>query len=158
MSENWDACFQAGYAPADVRNAAQAVLSRQAEPTQVVELILLMDMISEIACKAVYDADGPKDIDVRVNSPAGQFRDIAINRTSQFAAFGTARKMGLLSDQEVRKLAEQSATASVVSQVQDAGEDPAGMIVRTVPLGFENFIRESLPKPGLLSRIMGKRT
>ena len=157
MSADWNAYFQTGYTPEDVADAARAVLSRQAEKTSVVEQLLLMDMISEIACKLRFDAEGPKRVKVLVISPDGHFKDIKIQRTSQYAAFGTARKLGLVTDQMLHDLAEQSASASVVAQVIENGDSPDGMIVQTVPLGFEGFIKDSQPKRGFLSRLLGQR-
>ena len=34
--------------------------------------------------------------------------------------------------------------------------DLSGVAITTTPLGFENFIKQSQPKTGLLARIMGK--
>lgn len=156
MNIDWGSYFQASYSPQDVVDAANAVLSRQAEATGEAGKLLLMDMVSEMACKAQMDTDGPKGVKVLVTSPDGHFKDQRLTRTSQFAAFKQARKLDLIAGEMLRNLARQSATASVIAQVAENADDPTGMIVQTVPLGFERFIKESLPKRGILSRILGK--
>ena len=158
MSANWAEHFQASYTPQQVADAAQAVLAREAHATKDAGQLLLMDMVSEMACKMQMDQDGPKGVKVLVTSPNRHFKDQRLVKTSQFAAFKQARKLELIAGEMLRDLAQQSATASVIAQVTENGDDPTGMIVQTVPLGFEDFIKESLPKRGILSRILGRRT
>ncbi len=157
MNANWDSFFQESHTPQDVVHAANMVLSRRAETAGEAKHLLLMDMVSEMACKVVIDEDGPKSVKVLVTSPDGHFKDQRLVKTSQFAAFKQARKLDLIAGEMLRNLAQQSATASVIAQVIENGDDPTGMIVQTVPLGFEGFIKESMQKPGILSRILGRR-
>ncbi|MFK7940048.1 MAG: hypothetical protein AB8B82_11755 [Roseovarius sp.] len=158
MSTNWGSYFQTAVTPQDVVNAAQAVLARQAQADGDVGQVLLMDMVSEMACKALIDEDGPKGVKVLVTSPDGHFKDHRLVKTSQFAAFKQARKLDLIAGEMLRSLAQQSATASVIAQVTESGDDPTGMIVQTVPLGFEGFIKQSMRKPSILSRLLERRT
>ncbi|WP_371225747.1 hypothetical protein [Roseovarius sp. 2305UL8-3] len=158
MSADWDSYFQAPCTPEEVQRAAQTVLSRQAQMTGDAGQLLLMDMVSEMACKVQMDADDPARVKVLVTSPDGHFKDQRLVRTSQFAAFKQARKLDLIAGEMLRDLAQQSATASVIAQVTENGDDPTGMTVQTVPLGFEGLIKESMPKRGLLSRILGRQT
>ena len=157
MSADWDSYFQASYTSEHVLQAANAVLSRQAYATEDAGQLLLMDMISEMACKMQMDAEGPARVRVLVTSPNGHFKDQRLAKTSQYVAFKQACKLNLIAGDMLRDLARQSASASVIAQVTETGGDPTGMIVQTVPLGFEGFIKESMQKPGILSRIFGKR-
>ncbi|QGX97096.1 hypothetical protein EI983_01910 [Roseovarius faecimaris] len=156
MNADWGNYFQISYTPQEVQIAAKATLSRAAPMTRDPRQLLLLDMVSEMACKVQLDQNGPTGVKVLVTSPDGHFRDQRLTKTSQFAAFKQARKLDLIAGEMLRDLAQQSATASVIAQVTENGDDPTGMIVQTVPLGFEGFIKESLPKRGILSRILGR--
>lgn len=156
MTADWNSYFQSSYTPEDVQRAAEAVLSRQAQAPGDVGQLLLMDMVSEMACKMQMDAEGPARVRVLVTSPDGHFKDQRLVKTSQFAAFEQARKLDLIAGEMLRDLARQSASASVVAQTTENGNDPAGMIIQTVALGFERHITESTAKPGILSRLLGR--
>lgn len=157
MTTDWDSYFQAPCTPEDVQRAAKAVLSRQAEATGNPAQMLLMDMVSEMACKMQMDEGGPARVKVLVTSPDGHFKDQRLVKTSQYGAFKQARTLGLIPDEMLQDLADQSASASVIAQTKDNADDPTGMIIQTVPLGFEGVIKASLHKPGILSRILGRR-